>query len=157
MRDVFTKNLNLEERLFIEKSLKENLSHGRIAYFLNRARSTISQEIHKNGGQLTYNAKEAQDRRDMRQSGRLYKLCYQLSDEKINEIKDMVSKGYSMNRISKVIECAPSTVSLVLKRLKIAIKKQNYTAFMERVEALEEQISLIFETIKEMKNDPKNK
>lgn len=156
MKEILTKNLSLEERLFIEKYLKENLSGVTISQLLNRSRTTIEQEIRINGGKALYNAKEAQMRTDMKKESARQKKLFLVDEEKIKQINKMKDEGFSIHRISKGIGCSPSTIRRILINLGIHIKKQNYTSFIERLEAAEEHIILIFELIKEMKNDTKN-
>ena len=53
------KHLNLEERYYIELSLKKGISHEKIGKALNRTGSTITREINRNSGKKGYRHKQA--------------------------------------------------------------------------------------------------
>ena len=53
------KHLNLEERHYIQISLKNEMSHADIAKNLNRSQTTISREIRRNTGKRGYRYKQA--------------------------------------------------------------------------------------------------
>lgn len=60
------KELVYEERYCIEKLLKQDKSYQEIADALNRGKSTIGEEVKRNGGRTHYSAKKAQHRAYLR-------------------------------------------------------------------------------------------
>jgi IS30 family transposase len=61
------KHLTKEERFCIEKMLKQKKSLNNIALVLERGKSTISEEINRNGGKESYSARKANHRACLRQ------------------------------------------------------------------------------------------
>ena len=59
----FQKLLTFQERILIEKHVKDGMSGREIAEVLNRSKNCIHTELRKNGGE-NYSAKQAQDRCD---------------------------------------------------------------------------------------------
>lgn len=55
-----TKPLTLEERIFIEKLLRQGVSCGEISRRLNRGKNTVVYEVRRYGGRDTYIATQAE-------------------------------------------------------------------------------------------------
>lgn len=62
------KHLNLEERHYIQISLRKEMSHNDIAKNLNRCQATISREIRRNTGKRGYRYQQAERRMNDRHS-----------------------------------------------------------------------------------------
>lgn len=152
-----TSVLNLDERKVIEECCLKNLTNGRIASILDRAHSTIKQEIRKNGGKKKYNAIEAQRQADLRQKSKVRKLHKFFTEEQVKHIFLLASSGKSITYIARELSTSVSTMSSFLKMHNKSVPNRNYTHFIDRIETLETHINLIYEILEEIRNDIKNK
>ena len=144
-------NLNLDERLVIEKMLKEGCKTGTIAATLHRSHSCIKQEIRKMGGRSKYDGKKSQERADENNRAKIRHLHKGLTESQTRKIEEMVASGDSIGRIAKNLKITRYRVTNYIHEKKISYKKKSYAHFIERIENLEEQCEILFELIKEKK------
>lgn len=99
------KEITYKERCQIEALLKEKISLRQIANNLNKGKSTIADEVSRNGGRKNYVAEKAQRRRYWKRY-RAKRGCSKIALDR--HIHSFVEKGLSSG-------CSPETIS---KRLK---------------------------------------
>jgi len=100
------KQLNYKERCKIEGFLSEKMSIRNIAINLERGKSTISEEVNKNGGKNNYNADRAHRRKKLRRY-RAKRHCNKIAID--YHLQCFIEKGlYSGN--------SPETISSALKK-----------------------------------------
>ena len=88
----YRKALTFEDRLTIEKMIKEHHNHKAIAEKTRRTRSAISQEIKRNGGYLNYSAEKAhQESVSRKESGKPIKSKYVSVFEKVAILQEQVT------------------------------------------------------------------
>ena len=102
------KHLTYEERFCIEKLIEKGISNREIGIVVDRGKTTISDEINRNGGRGKYNAKKAHHRAYLRQYWKK-KGCNKVSlDGDLSRlVEKMLSKGVS-----------PEAIAMRLKRLR---------------------------------------
>lgn len=144
--------LNSDERKTIQDLICKSYTIGKIADLLGRSHSCIKQEILKNGGKSRYSWQEAQRNADIRQEAKKRKLSHNFTVEQIKIINDLVEVDKSQNHIASVLGISHQTLRTYLNRNAISLPKRNYTAFVDRITAIEEQIKLIFEILEGISN-----
>jgi len=92
------KHLSLEERHYIEISLKDGISMNKIAKNLGRLQSTISREIARNTGQRGYRHKQAHTLASMRHTTK--NKAVKVSTLIKNQISGLVKKKWSPEQIA---------------------------------------------------------
>jgi IS30 family transposase len=95
------KHLEKEERFCIEKMLKQEKSFSEIARTIGRGLSTVSEEVHANGGRKNYKAKTAHHRAYLKQYWKK-KNCNKVAmDGHLSRfVEKSLSKGWSPETIS---------------------------------------------------------
>jgi IS30 family transposase len=143
--------LNLEERAQIEAFLGEGKTYYYIALQIGRAPSLISKEVSVGSINGRYDHKHAQEEAEKRRQkiGAFYRRP--LSEDQIQEMIHIASQGISIYEIAKKFRCSATRVSKIT-----GISPKNLTntsgsvSLLSRVDSLEEQVKILFETIKEL-------
>jgi len=91
------KHLNLEERHYIQISLRKEMSHNEIAKNLNRCQSTISREIRRNTGKRGYRYQQAERMMNDRHSVKT--KAVKLTEEVILLIDKYLQQDWSPEQI----------------------------------------------------------
>ena len=142
--------LSKDERILIEEGCKRGYRIGTISSGIGRTYSCVKQELIRGGGKEKYNAKDAQDLADFRKEQKKFKQRKHLSENQIDLLKECLENGDSINRISKIMGYSYWKTTDLITRLGLEKPKQkNYTAFVDRLEALEAQVATLFELISE--------
>jgi IS30 family transposase len=153
MAGIGATELSLEDRIQIESLLKQGRKYGNIAVILDRSHSCIKQEVKRNCGRENYNANEAHNAAMERKKAKIKKIQKGITEKQLDTIKKGISENLSQNKIRELCGLSHWKISQYFKENKIHYVPRNYTAFEERISALEEQINLIFELVKELMND----
>lgn len=148
-----SRRYSFEERKIIEEMLKDSFCSTRqIASKLNRHYKSIQVEIRRSGGRESYLATEAQKRAQERNKIRRKKLEKTFSETEIYEINLMFDQRVSYSQIASVIGCSQAVIGRYFRSREMKRPRQySKMSLLERILAIEEQISIIFETLKEMK------
>ncbi len=155
-----TKFITFEERVQIEKLLKEGVSSRKIAKALNRSLHGIQNEIKRSGGKEIYNAQAAHDVRWV-SNKKKFRIFTQ---EEIDKLNDLYHKERrSIHYISRIFKCGYEVIyrTLKVRRLTrfeedITLNKEN-NKLEDRILALEGQMDFLFETLGELNGNLKNK
>ena len=91
------KHLNLEERHYIQISLKKEMSHGDIVNNLNRSQTTFSREIRRNTGKRGYRYQQAARMMDERHS--VKNKALKLTTEVVLLVEKYLQKDWSPEQI----------------------------------------------------------
>jgi transposase, IS30 family len=91
------KHLSLEERHYIEVSLKNEESHSTIAESLNRSQCSITREITRNTGLRGYRHKQAH--KMAKERHQLKQKTVKLTDSVKNTINDLIRKDWSPEQV----------------------------------------------------------
>ncbi len=150
------KPFSFEERQKIEEGIKNNLSHRQIAEQLNRSHKVIYIEIKTKKGSRGYVAQEAQDQANLKNENKYTSLRKAFSELEIQYITQRYQSGHSIDVIAKEVGSSFKLVRKKIKELSIEKNYQHTIGIVERVMALEEQISIIFDLLKELSNDKVN-
>jgi len=148
------KPFSKEEIYTIESMIKEGKTHMQIAISLNRSKDTISQEISKNGGNLDYNAERRLRQAEQRRLARVEQGYRKLCEEEIEKIKQMRAEKNTHYQIANELNCSLRTVTRCLKN---EYRNDSITFMKSKIEEINMQIDILFETIKEIKNDIQNR
>jgi len=154
-----TTPLTYTERKIIEEGLRKGLSTTQIASILKRSVNPIKVEIRINGGKESYNAEKGQTAANGRKKTRFEKISWSPTEEQRKFIAEALDKKIPLMKISEHTGIRRQTLwKLVAKEFPTYKKKASW-ALYERVdhlenlvECLQQQIEIIFDTIKEMKN-----
>lgn len=146
--------ITYEERLKIESLMKQGILNCKaIAQVLGRHWKAIQIEIKRGGGRQFYTAEVAQARADKMKSNRVHLLKRKFSESEIEEIVTCRAKGHSIWAIARTIGCGESTMRRFLEEKKIkAPARGDVITLDDRVRALEVQITILEEEIKELKS-----
>lgn len=157
------KRFTHEEREKIEHLIRvEKKNSLEIANILGRNVYSISNEIKYGGGIRYYSAEKRQKQLERNVSMRGTRTAKLLSKEQIDEIIRLRSEGrttaylsytygLSHGRIRRILQKAKKRISPTEKSTRPIDDPNN-----DRIQALESQVEMIFEILKEMKNDSKN-
>lgn len=157
MGDVKNRNyFSYEERKQIERLfVLEKKRRKEISKILGRSLSSITGEILRGGGD-NYNAeirhKVVSDAIKLSYSKNRRRPPDILSNEQIERIKTLINSGYSQRSISLEVGCSEFFVRNMIKKISLS-KPQDLTDIHEKIESIETQIEVIFEILKEIKND----
>lgn len=145
-----TVNLNLDERLSIEKMLKEGAKTGTIASTIGRSHSCIKQEIRKGGGGKLYDAKQQQWRYEEGNRAKIRALHKGLTDDQAKKVAELFALGESVHGMSLELGVTEQRISTHLKFQGMVPKKLGQIGFRARIESLEQQCEILFELIKQL-------
>lgn len=143
--------LNLDERLVIEKMLKDGAKTGTIASTLCRSHSCIKQEIRKMGGRALYDGKKSQERAEEINRAKIRKTTKGFTEAQKTIIDQLIEAKEPIFRISQIAGVTPARVSTYISNLGIAYPKNNAISLRQRLESIEQQLEILFELIKEKK------
>jgi len=154
-----TTPLTYTERKTIEDGVRKGLSTAQIASILKRSVNSIKVEIRINGGKESYNAEKSQTAANGRKKTRLQKISWQPTEEQRKFIAEALEKKIPFTKISEHTGIRRQTLwKLVAKEFPTYQKKSSWQLY-ERVdhlenlvECLQQQIEIIFDTLKEMKD-----
>lgn len=152
--------LSLADRKEIERLLKSGFSGQKIARHMNRSNHCINFDIRRNGGKDFYNAevahKKAAERNQRKISVNLMKQ--DVIDELTPKVKQMHESGMTFWAIRKSLGLG----YLMLLRIyrSIGIPAGNLYLYIqdiyEKLYAIQSQLEVLFELIKEKENDKTN-
>lgn len=142
--------LSEEDRVEIEKFLKMGYKIGGIAQILGRSHSGIKLEISRNGTKETYNAATAHQAAIARKEAGRRKKEKNLTPQQIEEINKLLKDNLSINKICKLSGVTYHRVTSYLNRNNLTSTPMHYTGFDMRIRALEAQMGIVLEKIKEM-------
>lgn len=148
MMKVFT----LEERLLIEALVKEHRSPTEIAMVLKRSPKSISTELRKRTGEKGYSGKEAHEHCLLNVKNRGQNKLRKFSQTDVAYMKELHDKGLPIRVIAIELGTSERLISRVLKKQGALIGFHGHVGVLERVSALEEQMKIILETIKEIQS-----
>ena len=157
MAKKFLRGFSLEERCLIEKLIKENYFIKDIANILERSVSGIKNEISKNLGKNNYCAQNAHQFALEREKQKSRKLQKKITPEQLDVINQGMAEGWTNNKISNISGISHWKLSKYFKENNIQPQSKNYISFESRIDALEDQMELLFNQIREIKNDQRNK
>ena len=143
-------DLRLEERIEIERLIKEGCSCSRIATLIKRSNSCIRMEVRKNGGYYNYDANKSHERHlNALNNRKISNTKRILSDEEKDFLENQVEKGVSLNYLMAKLKTNRRRILSVLKDKNIHYEpKNNFSSIIERVEIIEMQLEIVIETIK---------
>ncbi len=142
-----------EERKFIEKSIGQEKNWNQIALLLNRNRKSIYQEVKRRSINGIYTAETAQLHSVEAIASRKFKLEKKFTKEEIEYITDRYKSGATPRRISYEINCSERVILRFVKKITTRnLLPTAYISIPEELNGLKEQVNLLFEILKEMKN-----
>lgn len=145
-----TTELCLEDRIQIEKFLKLGYKLGSIANILGRSHAGIKLEISRNGCRSNYKAETAHQAARSRKEAGIRSQAKNLTPSEIEQINAMVSENKSLNAICQSVGITYHQLNKYLKRHGISTTPMHYTGFDMRIRALESQMEIVLEKIKEI-------
>lgn len=139
--------LNLEDRLLIQKLLDAGNTKYNVCKTMDRAYVTIHREVKLNSVNGKYYALEADRLSKDRQLARFRSF----TQEEIECIKQMAERKSSFKDIVRTIKCAKNTLNKFFKenKMQTASTRSNTPGVLERLDALEEQMKIVFDVIKD--------
>lgn len=140
----------LEDRIEIERLLNLGYKLGCIASILGRSASGIKLEVSRNGHRSNYNAKQAHEAAIARKNAGSRKKEKNLTPEKIEQINNLLKENLSINRICNECQISHHLLKSYLQRHQLKTTPMNYTGFDMRIRALEAQMEIALEKIKEL-------
>jgi IS30 family transposase len=148
-------NLTYEQRKTIHIGLKQFLTYGQIAQILNRKPGTIKNEVGKRGGRSNYDADEAEKEY---QDGIKHRSEFNKtipSDEQVLIIKEGLAQNWSKKKICYLTKLHFQTLKKWLDENIELVRDLNLnkTTLEDKINALQLQIDIIFEKLKEKSND----
>lgn len=149
MAGVGSTDLSLEEREEIEKLLKLDFALSRIASTIVRSFSVVKSEVKRNGGRKEYKAKDAHEAYMMRNEARKRKIRKNLTQEEIDKITSLAKEGHSLNRIYEITGVGYDRVRKYLVENNIRMKGHNYAGVEQRFSAIEMQLEIILDIMKQ--------
>ena len=141
------KFLSLEERETIERFLSEGLSVSAIAHIMKRPPSTIGFEVKKNSKDGVYTAAVAHVLTRARISKRAESASFPPSAVKL--LEQGINSGWSIKKIADISGIAQFSVKKYIDLKKENQEKEMRNSLEMRIAALEQQIKILFEIIKE--------
>lgn len=145
------KYFTLEERMQIETLVKEGTPKVKIAKILGRHYMSIRHEIYKRSTDEGYSGefahKMAVTNMETRHVG--YRKIF--SENEIEYIKKRYEDGIRPRIIAAELGSSERAVYRHLKKIEFKTNRPDSIGVIERILALEEQIKILFEIIKEMK------
>jgi hypothetical protein len=139
--------ITFQERKLIQEMISQEKSNLDIASAVNRARSTIVDEVLRNGGREKYSAEEAHRRSEScmheSQDTKIY------LDENQQKIIEMIQQGIGTQKIADTLQVSKRRI-LIFKNF-----HEPFMALENRICAIESQLEILFEIINKMekKND----
>lgn len=149
------KFLTFEDRKEIERLLEEKASTRDIATALGREHTGLLREIRRGGGLKDYCSTRAQQTYDSSKRRQGIKRVFTPEEELI--IKTMIEANCSKRSIRERLKTCHTALHKYLEVKFPSYSGGQYNELKEKVEALEEQIKIIFEILKENRNDSQNK
>lgn len=155
--------LSYEERKFLEKCIKEGKSYPKIALLLGRHQQTLTHEVKKSGlTQKTYDADIAQNQAHLRKNkiSRIKKPPFNPSAEQLRIMELLMAEGKSKYDIRSRLGVSTRRFQKYMSENHPSYKAQysvGLPSFENRISALEMQIEILCDTIKELHHDIKNK
>ena len=143
--------LRFDERQSIERLLKEKYKTGGIANILARSHSCSKQEIRKNGGKSDYKASVAQSAYETRKEAKNRKLEYNFSASQIEIIHDLLNQNKSASFIASQLKISMVALTGYFRRNGIKMAPRSNLGFHSRISALEDQIKILTQLIKELR------
>lgn len=150
-----TRPLSFQERQEIEKQIALGILTSRIATAIERDKTTVRIEIQRHGGRDVYNAKKAHEDALARYNRTCIKRRHVLTDEEAEKIKEGLKLGYSKEKIKRVYGISDLLVRNYFKENGLVpANNSEYVVYESnlagRVCALEAQVEILIEQIKEM-------
>lgn len=142
--------LRLKERQLIEELSKKGFRIGGIAQAIERSHSCVKQEIRRNGGRQNYNAINAQGLADARKEAKIIKISKGINQEEIKIIDSLINEGKSINQINVITGITNYRLAKYVKQNHHKYKRKNLIGINERLEQIDEFISIILEQIDEI-------
>lgn len=140
--------VTFSDRKAVEEGIKNGWPAGRIAKALGRSHSCIKQEIRRAGGREKYTADQAQKLSDIRQKAKRENLMKGITEEEEAKILECTNNGDSINKMYDKIKISRWRICRYLREHNVKSPHKNYTAFEERLSAIEMQLEIIFEQLK---------
>lgn len=134
--------IDFDERISIEKMIKDGLSIRQIAIALNRSATPVRHEILRCGYIKNYNAESAHKNVAEVKRKKNEKAKFKITEEKKNQIHEWYKEGRSLAFISSESEISLSIVKKITNHERVDTH--------ERLTALEEQIKILTDMIKEI-------
>ena len=164
-------HLDFEERKKIKEFLVKGYTHQRIAQLMDRSLSCIWNEVYKNGGPMNYDPKKAQDNRwsklktmelSNEERREHIRRNNSLNLEERKRMKELFDKGYTYEKIARIMGRAKSTFVNEFRR---AGGREGYDperahklfllGWKEPVEKIVEENEQEIEDIEEMSSPPR--
>lgn len=146
--------LSLSEREVIENHLKNGLNMDEVARMLGRAKSSIQNEVSRNGGRYNYNASSAHMRSEEIRRHKNESLCKKLNEDQIKTIQDGISRELSIKQICDESGIERNRLFRFLNRNSPREPQKDRTEektnLEERVSCLEMQVEIIIEQLRNL-------
>lgn len=147
------KYLTLYERIFIEDHLRKGLRAFSIAKLLDRPALTVYRDIKLNSVNGVYNGLIAHETALARKKKSSDARRTKFSESDIQYMRDKLKEGATLGYLCSEFKISTKTLSklLNLEKLKPG-PKPDTLGITDRLCALEDQMKLLFEIIKELRN-----
>ena len=142
--------INFEERRKIRLFLDDGSRTGRIAEILGRSHSAIKQEILRGGGKEKYCPEKCQREYEERREAKKLRLRKGLTEKEVDDIQKCIEEGLSQNKICEKTGVSFYRIREYFKRNAIAYKPKHFTGLEGRIVALEFQVEILIDKIKEL-------
>lgn len=148
--------LSFEERQKIEKLLYHGFSFSKIAKSIGRSKHCIQNEMIMNGGREVYDAKIAQESSEQRRllkEKSASKKSENIQAEILPQVQELHNKGFGFWEIRKTLKIGVISLMGTFRRMNVPIPHtfSMIEKLEDKVSALEQQIEIILDMIKENK------
>lgn len=144
--------LTLEDRRQIEALVKKGYMQSYIARTIGRNKSTINTELKKYGDLDNYNAVIAHKNHCVNVRRSNQKRTKIFSQDALISIQEKYRKGLSLKAIADELQTSKWVIKNVIKRMNLRKRSLEGTSLDSRVDALEMQLEIIIEQLRELKN-----
>lgn len=141
IKEKYGTKFSLEEMKTIEKHFQKGGSLKDLSLILNRTYWSVTGHVAINGGKKNYSAFVALKKN---QGMRVQK---EFSEEEKKLIACMVEEGKGIHSIRSRLKCGYPRIQSYLDESNLATKRITFAKLLQRIQALEEQIKIIWETI----------
>jgi len=158
-------HLTYEDRLGIEKLIKDGISTSLIALKLGRSINCIKVEIRRAGVRENYSALKAQESAEGRRERQGNRFCIPFSLEEADMIRRLIAEGKTLNRIVGILGCGKVRFLKYIQKEGMQISKsplyekqihKDLPSSEERLQALEEHVKILTDQIRIL-NDKNSK
>lgn len=148
-----------EELQKIEDGVRNNLTYEEIGKLLGRSRYSIKNEIYRFAKKDEYTARGAWEIREksiLRKNANLFKGNFEVYEEKKSQVGVLLKSGASYAEIRRTVGIGFNTLHRMVNSYPIKERREWAADIRDRFDSLQQQIDILFDLIKEIRNDKAN-